>query len=186
MNQTALQSITDPKILEILKTVEKFGFKFFGLSETKEVLVTAPNGQVVGLNIAYDFVKTKIIDASKTSNGPEGMPSMPVMPESLGNMPDTNIERSFEIEKQSEKPKEVVTPNSQSDLTVRNIAPKQAVIEPKIDIPFGDGFYPRVFDPTDVNKAQKFIAANANKDDKSSERWLSILWDKFIKELAEK
>ncbi|MEP7103835.1 MAG: hypothetical protein ABI721_03960 [Candidatus Dojkabacteria bacterium] len=186
MNQTALQSITDPKILEILKTVEKFEFKFFGLSETKEPLVIAPNGQVVLLNVAYNFVKTKLIDPSKASSGVESMPVMPAMPDSSFKQLDANLEKKFEIEKQVEKSKEVSTPAAPSDLAVRNIAPKQAVIEPKIDIPFGDGFYPKVFDPTDVNKAQKFIAANAQKDDKSSERWLSVLWDKFIKELAEK
>ncbi|MFS8130405.1 MAG: hypothetical protein ACMG57_00350, partial [Candidatus Dojkabacteria bacterium] len=128
---------------------------------------------------------TKLIDPSQNGSGPETMPVMPVLPETVNNLPDTNIEKSFELEKQIEKPKETPSSNAQPDLTVRNIAPKQTVLEPKIDLPFGDGFYPRAFDPTDVNKAQKFIASNAQKDDKSSEKWLSVLWDKFIKELSE-
>ncbi len=185
MNQAALASVTDPKVLEILKAVEKFNFKFFGLSETKEPLVMAPNGQVVGLGVAYNFVKTKLIEPAQSSSGTEAMPSMPVIPEVIPSQPDAGLEKAFEIEKQIEKPKETPATNPQSDLTVRNIAPKEKVLEPKIDLPFGDGFYPRAFDPTDVNKAQKFIAANAQKDDKSSEKWLSVLWDKFIKELSE-
>jgi len=185
MNPAALASITDPKVLEILKAVEKFDFKFFGLSENKEPLVIAPNGQVVSLPIAYNFVKTKLIEPAQSGTGAESMPAMPVVPEVMSNQPDSNIEKSFEVEKQVEKPKETPAENTQSDLTVRAIAPKETVLEPKIDLPFGDGFYPRAFDPTDVNKAQKFIASNAQKDDKSSEKWLSVLWDKFIKELSE-
>ena len=185
MNQAALSSITDPKVLEILKMVEKFDFKFFGLSENKEPLVVAPNGQVVELGVAYNFVKTKLIEPAQGSAGAEAMPAMPVVPEAIPSVPDVNLEKGLEIEKPIEKKSETPTENSQSDLQVRAIAPKQAVLEPKIDLPFGDGFYPRAFDPTDVNKAQKFIAANAQKDDKSSAKWLSILWKKFIEELSE-
>ncbi|MEO6728416.1 MAG: hypothetical protein ABIM99_00685 [Candidatus Dojkabacteria bacterium] len=185
MNQNPATAITDPKILEILKAVEKFDFKFFGLSETKEPLVLAPNGQVVTLEVAYTFVKTKLIEPAQNGAGPEAMPNMPVAPETIPQQSDSNIEKNLEVEKQPEKTTETLATNPQSDVTVRAIAPKQAVMEPKIDLPFGDGFYPKAFDPTDVNKAQSFIASNAQKDDKSSEKWLSVLWDKFIKELSE-
>lgn len=165
--------------------VEKFNFKFFGLSETKEPLVMAPNGQVVTLAVAYNFVKTKLIEPAQGSGGPEAMPSMPVMPEAIPSQLDVNLEKGPEAEKTPEKQKETTPATPQTDLAVRNIAPKQLVVEPKIDLPFGDGFYPRAFDPTDVNKAQAFIAANAGKDPKSSATWLAILWGKFIKELSE-
>lgn len=171
-------ALANPQYSEILKTLEKFGFKFFGYAENKEPLVVAPNGQVTSLTVAYNFVKSKLIEPSKTG-GVEAMPQMPVMPESSA---ETSVEKAAESEKSAEKASQNAQP---SDLTVKRVAPKVASVAPKVELPFGDGFYPKVFDPTDVSKAQSFVSQNSQKDDKTAEKWLAVLWDKFLKELSE-
>lgn len=181
-------SLISPQYAEVIKSLEKFGFKFFGYSENKEPLLIAPNGQVVPLNVAYDFVKTKLVDASKSGGSPEGgieaMPVMPIAPEVFSEQVDQKIESAPEKAPEKEKATEPQT-QTQSDLQVKRLAPKIAVTAPEIDIPFGDGFFPRAFKPTDVTQAQKFVASNAQRDDKTTEKWLAVLWDKFLKELSE-
>jgi len=64
---------------EILKLVESFGFKFFGYDEGNNTLVIAPNGQIVMLSIAYNFVKQQIAKSSQQPVGPESIPQIPAL-----------------------------------------------------------------------------------------------------------
>lgn len=174
----------DPQLQQILKSLEGFGFKFFGYNESKQPLVIAPNGQVVSVDVAYKFVQTQLIQPSKTG-GAEAMPQIPNMPIQV---PDANLDIKLDVEKSLEQNKAEKKQESQftqpTQTAVPHLAPKVAAVDPKIEVPIGAGFYPKAFDPTDVEQAQKFVANNAQKDDKSSTKWLAIMWKKFIEELA--
>jgi hypothetical protein len=184
-----MNPVVSPQYAEVIKSLEKFGFKFFGYAENKEPLLAAPNGQIVPLNVAYNFVKTKLVEPSGGGAGPESMPVAPIMPETFSETPNEAIDTKIEVQKGMEAEKKVerapLATEKQTDLQVQKIAPKIAVVAPKIDIPFGDGFYPRAFDPVDVSKAQQFVTKHAQKDDKTTEKWLAVMWDKFLRELGE-
>jgi hypothetical protein len=99
MNNQNIAQNNDP---EVLKLVEKFGFKFFGYDESKFILVVAPNGEIVQLSVAYEFVQKQIASSQVSSGGPEGFPNMPSMPQ----VPEVNLESNLEKESAIEKAQE--------------------------------------------------------------------------------
>lgn len=174
------QNLAQNNDIEVLKLVERFGFKFFGYDENKLSLVVAPNGQIVQLKVAYEFVQKQIESAQSFSGGPESMPnmqSMPTIPE--GNF-ESNLEKESTIEKVPEKKQEVQTiqaPQVQPTPVVQ-----AAVVKPEEpDSPYGDGFKTPI-NPVFVDKAIDYIRKNSRKSLSSTSRWLSVQFEKFVSE----
>jgi hypothetical protein len=167
-----------PTIDEVLKLVEKYGFKFFGRDENNNVLVVAPNGQIVQLVVAHKFVLDQISRSSQAPVGPESMPQMPNLPNS-----DTKLERSFETEKGPDDTKSQVNTQGASALTVHTKTPQvKAIAEPpKLENPYGDGFK-LSFNPADLNKTDDYMKKNITKPSTSSAKWLATQFEKFLAE----
>jgi hypothetical protein len=166
---------------ENLKLVERFGFKFFGYDENSFTLVVAPNGQIVPLNVAYEFVQTQIANSQTFSGGGiEGMPNMPTMP----IIPDSKIESKVEsaIENRVEKKQETSNDNSKQNQQTVSVAPKQdPVKKTEPESPYGDGFKPPI-NPVYIEKALEYIKRNSKKSLSSTSKWLSVQFEKFISE----
>lgn len=163
---------------EILELVEKFGFKFFGYDENSLTLVVAPNGQIVPLSVAYEFVQKQIANSQGRSGGIEGMPTMPTMPV----VPESNFESSVEKESNVEKPKEKVQDDIQRNQQPTSQPVVQAPIVPKEpESPYGDGFKTPI-NPVFIDKAIEYVKRNSRKSLSSTSKWLSIQFEKFISE----
>lgn len=173
------QNVSQNNDIEVLKLVERFGFKFFGYDENKLTLVVAPNGQIVQLKVAYEFVQKQIESSQSFSSGPEGMPNMPSMP----NIPDQSFESNLEKESSIEKPAEK---NQEVQNTVKPVQPTPVVQTTPVkakepESPYGDGFTPP-FNPIFVDKAIDYIRRNSKKSLSSTSRWLSVQFEKFVSE----
>jgi len=175
------QTVTQNNDIETLKLVERFGFKFFGYDENSLSLVVAPNGQIVTLSVAYDFVKTQIANSqSYTGGGIEGMPNMPTLPQVPDANFESNLEKESNIEKAPEKKQEAQSNTQQQAPVViaqQQAAPKQQ--EP--ESPYGDGFKTPI-NPANIEKAIDYIKKNSSKSLSSTSRWLSVQFDKFVGE----
>lgn len=176
MDNQTLQQNNDQ---EVLKLVERFGFKFFGYDENSLTLVVAPNGQIVPLKVAYDFVQTQIANSQVTGGGPESMPNMPTMPV----IPDANLETSIEkestIEKSVEKKQEVANVAAQPIPVVQQPTTPAKPKEP--ESPYGDGFKTPI-NPVYIEKAIEYIKKNSRKSLSSTSKWLSVQFEKFVSE----
>lgn len=174
----------NPNIQEILKTISQFGFNYFGNDENGAPLVYAPNGQVVPLDVAYNFVRNQI-EQSKNSSG-SSAESMPQMPQASPERSlETNVEQS--LENVDIKKPETKVENQQNQVqgpsqVATNPTPAPVIAKPK-PLPFGEGFKPKSFDATDVTQALKFIEDNKKQSDKSSNKWLAIQFEKFLNEI---
>jgi len=171
----------------VLAQIERFGFKYFGNGENNEPLVLAPNGQVIPLKVAYDFVQMQISKAAQqqAGGGPEQMPSIPQTVDSAGL--EVHIEKSVEketsIEKASEKQTVVQTANN----TAQTATPVTVdPIEIKMPIPFDEGFKVTKFDPTDLNQVEDYIESNKNGSAASTSTWLANQFEKFLQEYKSK
>jgi hypothetical protein len=142
--------------IEILKMVEKFGFKFFGYDENKATLVVAPNGQIVTLSVAYEFVQSQIAKSQSGNGGIEGMPSMPNILE--GNF-ESNLEKEIEVEKALEKKQENTAQQNNNQQTSAQPQVATKPVEP--ESPYGDGFKPLI-NPVYIEKAIEYIKKNSN------------------------
>src|SRR5260221_8615404 len=150
---------------ELLKLVEKFGFKFFGYDENGLVLVIAPNGQVVLLSVAYNFVKTQI--SQSQSGSPESMPQMPNLPE----LSDQKLDQGLEAESNIEVKKAETSNSSPNTIQITPKIQPVAAKPKEVESPY-DGFKTSI-NPRDVNKALSFIKANSQKTASSTAKWLS-------------
>jgi len=184
MNQTSTTQNTNPQVSAVLSQIERFGFKYYGNGENNEPLVLAPNGQVIPLKVAYDFVQMQIKKAAEQQSGSgnlEQMPSMPPTVDSSGI--EVNIEKSAEkessIEKASEKQNNVQTVQS----TPSNTTPVVATpVDIKMPMPFDEGFKITKFDPTDLNQVEDYIQTNKNGSTSSTSTWLANQFEKFLQE----
>lgn len=168
--------VTNNNDIEVLKLVERFGFKFFGYDESSQSLVVAPNGQIVLLGVAYEFVK-KQIEVSQ-GGGFESMPQMPQLPA----VPDSNLEKSLESEnKIGEKSKEAQGTQSKQQTTVSVNPAVVAAPVRELESPYGDGFQPPI-NPAYIERAIEYIKRNSSKSLSSTSKWLSIQFEKFIGE----
>lgn len=174
------QTVAQNNDLEVLKLVERFGFKFFGYDESGLTLVVAPNGQVVLLTVAYDFVQTQIARSQASSGGGmESMPNMPTMPQIVDSSIETAVEKEASIEKVVEKPKEVAAQQSQPAPVPTTV---QVAAKPQeAESPYGDGFKPPI-NPVFIDKAIEYVKNNSKKSLSSTSRWLSVQFQKFIEE----
>jgi len=163
---------------EVLKLVASFGFKFFGYDEGNNTLVVAPNGQIVLLSVAYNFVKAQMAKTAGQGGGPEMIPQMPSMPSSIDTKAENNIEQSAEkgIERQAEKQKTSLG----VDLQVKPKAPPVA-IKAAPESPYGDSMK-LSFNPSDLNKTLSFISSNSKKSKTTSAKWLAEQFKKFLEE----
>lgn len=174
-----------PQLQNVLNLLDKYGFKFFGYNEGNEPLVIAPNGQVITVNTAYNYVQSRMNAAATNTagKGPEGMPQMPSMPQMV-NVPDSQLDKKmekegnkFEAQKAPEKVQQNVV---QPSVPVK--APVVAAAPAKISLPFGDGFTPKTFNPSDADQVNSFVSQNSTKPTTDPKKWLSVLLSKFLQE----
>lgn len=169
-----------------LDFVGKYGFAFFGFDENGKILVKAPNQQIVPVGLAYRFIQEQILNNSTSSNGPEDMPEVP-------NMPDSNKERKVENKDVSiEQPKDSKSEQSKQENSNQASSPQstaqnspQINIKQSISIPYQSGFDPKSFDPSSVDSTLEFIKKHSKSPNNSSDKWLAVLFDKFLNELQE-
>jgi hypothetical protein len=181
-----MNSQADPEIQKILPTLNKFGFVFFGYDENKKPLVKAPNGQVVFLDVAYQFVKEQIEKNEGESTGNvEDMPEIPQMPQAVEQGSESNVESGAEKspeQKQEEKKEDQNIPNLQGPMQQVQVRTPQVQIKKPKQLPFGDGFQPKTFDPEKVDQVLKYIEKNSKKSAKTSDKWLAEMFKKFYDE----
>lgn len=178
---------SNPQVSVVLSQIEQFGFKYFGNDENNAPLVTAPNGQVIPLKVAYDFVQLQIKKASDTSSG-GNLEQMPVMPPSVDSSSlEVNIEKSAEkessIEKASEKQSNINTAQNAQASTPQVATP---VVDIKMPMPFDEGFKVTKFDPTDLNQVEDYIQSNKNGSTSNTSTWLANQFEKFLQEYKSK
>lgn len=167
----------------VQQVLANYGFRFAGNDENGQPLLTAPNGQIVTYKIAIDFInqQEKIRQQNQAvSQGPESMNNTSI--ETIAS-PEVAVERAQEQEKSIEQ-----QPNTQVN-TVQPaaklaVAPRVAA-KPK-EVPFGDGYTPKSFDPSSLESTRNFVTKNASKSDNLSNKWLAIQFQKFIEQYEEK
>ncbi|BCX13789.1 MAG: hypothetical protein KatS3mg085_321 [Candidatus Dojkabacteria bacterium] len=49
-------------------------------------------------------------------------------------------------------------------------------------VPFGDGFTPSKFDPSSLQDTKRFVQQNKKQGNSNSNKWLAVLFEKFVKE----
>jgi len=177
------------ELKKIINFVSKFGFKFYGFSEDKQVLLTAPNGQITTLTIALQFIKVKkseISSSTSKGSGPEVVSNLPlIMPESLvtekiiEHAADAKIEKSLDVANKIEKDSE--NQNAKvSIVTEDKKTAKKPDITSKMAMPISVGFLPSNFDPLDPKSVTSFIKTHSNSKSTDSKKWLATLWNKFL------
>lgn len=181
-NQTA--NTTDPQLLTVLDQIGKFGFRFFGYGENNEPLVIAPNGQVIPIKIAYEFVQQQINKSQIASSGGslENMPEMPVSVDSGSfetKVETNNPEKESNIETSQQQKKQTSLSTVQNK---SNDEQNPKISTGKMNPPFDDGFKIRSFDPTDIAQATKFVEDNQNGSASSTKTWLAAQFKKFMLE----
>ena len=174
---------------ETLKLIEKVGIKFFGYDENGITLVIAPNGQIVQIGIAYNFVKSQISKTNEIASSSAGVESINNLPSLPVQRVDSNKENinEFSPEKGVETLKQQTDSNIElqkynNDLQIRPEAPKvNALSLTNPDIAFGDTMK-LPFHPSEVNKVLNFVKSNSKKSKKTTAKWLSEQFKKFLDE----
>lgn len=175
----------------LLKSLERFGFKFFGYSENNIPLVIAPNGQIVDINLAKSFLENELKKArSQGSGNIEGqLENIPQTLESKVESKESEIEN---LEKSLEIRREEKVLNLQSQQ-----ANDDAKKSPVISLPsqseslFADGYNNfneidlDLRNPQNVIILEDFIQNNAKKSNSDPKKWLSHMFQKAIQELRE-
>lgn len=174
----------DPKLQQVLKQIEPFGFKFFGFDENKRPLVLGPNNQVTEINIAIGFVNDQIKRQAQSSSSPENfeVPQTPDSNSTIERSTEVQLENSLESQKESQdndNNQNQVQVN-QNNLTVQKKAPEIKMSQ-LTEKPYGDGFDPKTFSPTDIESALKFVEKNSKASKTSSNKWLATRFQWFLK-----
>jgi hypothetical protein len=166
---------------QVLNQLEKFGFKFFGYDENNLPLVVGPNGQVTPLNVAYQFVQKQIQSSRMNSGSIEQIPQSPVSPES--GVVESGVENRLEAaaEKQETRQEQSAQTSSVPQNNATNSSPKIEVKPKEAFKPFGDGHLPP-FDSSDIQNVINFIQDNSGTSSTSSNKWIAVLWKKFLEE----
>jgi len=184
-------TIVSPQLTKVLSQIEKFGFKFFGYDENNDPLVIAPNGQIIPLKVAYEFVQLQIKKSSENTseNSPESMPTLPQI-QDIGASIELTSEKSAEKESVIEKATESAPMLQQvavtSPSTATPVPPITKDSSMKMPAPFDDGFKIKSFDPTDIAQTQDFVKNNSKASNSSSNKWLSTQFEKFLREYNSK
>jgi hypothetical protein len=118
----------------------------------------------------------------KGASGPEAIPQMPVLP-NLPQVPDSKIEASVEkVDTPKEQQTQSVNTTQPNPVSTQTTTPKVAVVEPKKNKPYGDGFEPTTFDWKNPKAVEEFIEKNKNSDTTLSSTWAANAWEKYILE----
>lgn len=175
---------------QMLSLIMKFGFIFYGYDESASMLVKAPNGQVVGVKLAYEFIQKQIAQQS-SSSGPESMPDIPQMPDSKPAV-ESSFEKEISIEnvveskdQDSDDDGSAQQPPSTQQSTPQAQPQPQVNLKQAVELPYQAGFDPRSFDPRDVDSTLAFIKQNSKASNTSSDKWLALLFEKFLNELQQ-
>ncbi|MCA9381327.1 hypothetical protein KC678_03610 [Candidatus Dojkabacteria bacterium] len=172
----------DPKLKEIMNQLSKFGFEFYARDENGIPLVKGPNDQVVEINVAINFVNKQIEEQKNSSGGSMEQPAMPEnmdMAAKIESSMESKVEDSVENSAEKQEKREV-SPNQQADDVPRApIAAPKPVQKIK---PYGDGFDPKSFNPSDLKSTLNFVEKNSKMSSKSSNKWLAEQFKKFIAE----
>lgn len=179
----------DPKLKNILDQLAKFGFSFYGYDENKYPLVKGVNGQIVEINVAINFVNKQIESRSQSSGSPENpsfnentdVASSKGVESSVESTVETSVESSVEsASEQQDANNQNPQANSGDEIAVQQRAPRIQFEKPK---PYGEGFDPISFDPSDINSTLNFIQQNSKKSKVSSNKWIAEQFKKFLKEI---
>lgn len=171
----------DSKLKIILEQLTPFGFEYYGSDENGIPLVKGPNSQIVEINVAINFVNKQIAARENSSGGsPEQMPTAEGIeqPSNFERGTEQNIEKANEVEKLVEDGGEKVSKTQGQGITQ---SPKITIAKTAIK-PYGDGFEPKLFDPTDLKSTLEFVERNSKISHTSSNRWLAEQFRKFIAE----
>ena len=183
-------NVNDPKLKNVLDQLAPFGFQFYALSEDGMPLVIGPNNQITEINVAISFANSQIQKQRETDSSPKSFEDMPEnMPSSPSNFEsgnesaleslDSGVETSKEKKGKSKKRRA-----RNKDISVQEKAP--TITLPKKEIkPYGDGFDPISFNPGDLKRATEFVNKSSKKRKTSSDRWLAILFKKFLEEISD-
>ncbi len=176
--------VDDPKLQNILEQLKHFGFEFFGYGENEIPLVKGPNEQVVEINIAINFVNEKIKEQKEQDS--IGSPEQPHIPENLdaNQNVESSVERKIETTPERENSIEKKTqekPSQKPELNVQKKAP-QVKLDKKENRPYGDGFDPKSFNPSDLNSTLQFVEKHSKGSKTSSNKWLAEQFKKFVME----
>lgn len=172
---------SDKELQDVLKIIEKFGFSFFGYNEAQEPLVVSPNGQVVTVSVALNFVKAQVNKVQGEKSGsPESIPQMSVDIEKVKENVDIGFESG--IESKSEKPENKENGSSKNQQPSAS-TPTVAVVNKQVEKYFGEGFNPKVFDWSKLSQVKSFVEENAQKSNTTSDAWLAKLFEKFMQEM---
>lgn len=185
----ALNNISNKQLNELLKALEKFGFRFYGYNEAREPLVLAPNGQITSAIVAYNFVKSQISKRQAQQSADRNIEALNItdMPDIAESMSENTIENFQEkapnkIESNLEKGIEFKSKEKESsnNATTAGKNPKE---EKKVPTPYSFGFAPSAFNPESFDDIVSFINKNVKiKDDSNSTKWLATQFQKWLEE----
>ncbi|MCA9387399.1 hypothetical protein KC669_05195, partial [Candidatus Dojkabacteria bacterium] len=172
----------DPKLKEIMNQLTKLGFSFYARDENGIPLVKGPNEQVVEINVAINFVNKQIEEQKNSSGGSMEQPSMPNnldIASSIESSMESKVEDSIENNAEKQEKKDVQQDKQSDDVPRAPIAAPKPVQKIK---PYGDGFDPKSFNPSDLKSTLNFVEKNSKMSSKSSNKWLAEQFKKFIAE----
>lgn len=178
------REIKDPQLKQVLDKLAKFGFGFFGYNEEGMPLVKAENEQVIPINSAIEYANEQIkLQSQESSSSPEEFPQQPSSPETSV---ETSLEASVESTVETKDASTVETRQEESkELQVKKQSPT-IKLAPKDNKPYNkNSFDVESFDPTSTKAARAFISKNQDKSSKQTEKWLSVLFRKFLDEIEE-
>ncbi len=183
-------NISNKQLQDLLKALERFGFKFYGYNESREPLVLAPNGQITSVLVAYNFVKDQIAKQKMQNATGSGLGSLEsinfsdITPEKIETNLENNVEKSIEKSQETTYKKDgsnmgsSVYPSSKQSNDEKKGSSKVG----EIPVPFSFGFSPKNFNPTSVQETLDFIKTAKVEDITSSSKWLSVQFQKWLEE----
>lgn len=181
-------NISNKQLQDLLKALERFGFKFYGYNESREPLVLAPNGQITSVLVAYNFVKDQIarrkMQNVSTMGSPEGINFFDIASEKIETNLETSVEKSIENTQETKEKKDEsnVSASVNSGSKQTGSGKKDEGGAGEIPIPYSFGFSPKNFNPTSVQETLDFIKTAKVEDITSSSKWLSVQFQKWLEE----
>lgn len=222
------------QIEKILSILTKIGFTFYKHdSDSDEPLVKAPNGQIVSMFVAYEFVRSQVakkasegyssnklnqpsninvissesitleqvvdfvnnLVSNQTENQDQDGNAENGINSNLESSVDKTPDNSLEIIENREKTKIVRFEenrkiiNNNNTVLVSTVSSdnknnkKNSISFPK---PYGIGFDPKSFDPTNLKEVKEFVDSNlSQKDNNDSKKWLATAFDKWLDEFLQ-
>lgn len=185
-NNQLKPQVSDPRLQQVLMQLQRFNFSFYGYDESGKPLVASPNGQVIDINLAINFVNQQIKarqQAQSSGGSPESMPTPEdaITRSSPERSVETKLEAALESSMEKKQEEQKQQPSGPQEPQVQQKSP-QVQLKAASAKPYGDGFDPKSFDPQDIQQTLQFIEENAKKSNTSSNKWLAIKFRKFVEE----